>query len=113
MSDFEGDIQDELQQLRQRVANAEEALERLETEDVTGTMAIVGRTATKETYPTTANAWYWIERVRLGGDEVEGGAIVVTTVEDGFFAYNLGSGIPPVGSLVICNDSGEHYTFTY
>jgi hypothetical protein len=109
----EDDIQDELQLLRQEVADLEEDLARLETEDVTGTMAIVGKTATKETYPTTANAWYWIERVRLGGDEVEGGTVTMTSTGDGFYAYNVGSGIPPEGTAIDCNDTGDHYTFTY
>lgn len=112
------DVEDELQMLRQEVAELRELIDRLGEPPPQGNKCLVGITATKNGYPNTNTPprWYWIQRQSVGGTESEGGTAVLTptdTAAGGFFALNIGTRRPPPGTRVEINDTGQRFTFNY
>lgn len=97
----------DLEALREEVAHALHPV-------VTMPEHTVCKTATQTTYPTTANAYYYCDECRVGGDETEGGAGTVTALTGRHLtAYNIGSAIPPVGTSIIVHAKDGRFTFNY
>jgi hypothetical protein len=66
------------------------------------------------TYPTVAGSFYAIHPAEVDGTPAEG--VTATYVDDTasvLYAYNLGSGVPPQGTRVICHYSGGRWTFLF
>jgi hypothetical protein len=108
-------VNDELAAVREDLAELRELVDRLGAEPVAGNRCVVGRTATKTTYPTAAASWFWVIRQAVGGTEAEGQAATFTDVgaPEGFYAYNLGQRRPPVGTRVDCDETDGRFTFVY
>lgn len=78
-------------------------------------LSLVGKTRTISAYPTTAKAWYGIDTNSISGDEAEGAAATFAgRSEPALRALNLGSNIPPVGTVVrVDREAGGRWVFTY
>lgn len=78
-----------------------------------GAITRVGITKTVATYPTTAGAFYAMQSAGVMGAQVEGGAGIVTGKGDTWYALNLGSAIPPVGTKVLCTFIKYRWVFRH
>lgn len=75
---------------------------------------VLVQTATKTTYPTTANAWYYCQVCSLSGTPTEGGTATVTPLAGRFmYAYNTGSSIPPVGTPRVAQLRDGRWLFNF
>jgi hypothetical protein len=100
--------------LRSRILDAEDEIDSGYSPCPDAGVSIVGITAAVSSYPAVAGSFYAIHPAEVDGDPTEGGA--ATYVDDTssvFYAYNLGSGVPPQGTRVICHYSGGRWTFLF
>lgn len=74
---------------------------------------LVVRTATQGSYPTAANRFYHCEIESVLGTETEGSSATFDGASKTIKAYNLGSGIPPVGTRVIACHVPYSWVFQY
>jgi hypothetical protein len=90
---------DDLDRLRRDDDDAQgEASRRVDDPDQGGFTIPCVVTTGEGTFPTTAQAWYWVQPYLLTGTPVEGGSVTETAAGDPFLAANLGSGIPTADS---------------
>ncbi|MDR3639059.1 MAG: hypothetical protein P4L84_34965 [Isosphaeraceae bacterium] len=78
------------------------------------TAILVCQTTKVTTYPTSAKAYYAVQAQLVGGTETEGSAGSYSS--DGtsvFYALNLGSVIPPQGTIVVCYYVDYRWVFRY
>lgn len=74
----------------------------------------VGVTAVVDTYPSVAGRFYAVNPSPLSGDETEGSPWTITTDPSRImFAYNLGSTVPPLGSIVLVFSVANRWVFFY
>lgn len=79
-----------------------------------GGIAILVKTTTDTTYPTTAGAFYCCNPVEADGDEAEGDAATFAAdTSRKLYAYNLGSEIPPAGTITVAVAQSGLWFFTY
>ncbi len=90
-------LYDESRRLREDDGAYREEADRREPPPAPIGRRIVGRTVNGGSYPTAAQRFYKMEVVSVTGDEVEGGAPTLTLGGE-FFAVNLGTAIPAVGT---------------
>ena len=76
-------------------------------------VGLLASTTTLGSYPTSAQSYYACTPQAILGTEVEGGAGVLTPVGSTFFALNLGTTVPPVGTSVIATHVGSRWVFRY
>ncbi len=74
---------------------------------------IVAQTCKVTTYPTSANVQYGCFTVGIGGVEGEGKAFTTTVGTAVFFATNIGSAIPPIGTNVLAYSSDGRWVFRF
>lgn len=79
-----------------------------------GSSAMLAQTTTVTTYPGRASAFYAIVPCDIDGGEQEGDAATYVP-RDGSVAYafNLGSQIPPSGTMVVCHAVGGRWCFRF
>jgi hypothetical protein len=70
-------------------------------------------TAVFTTYPTTASAFFYVIPVALLGTQAEGSPGTTTPDPSGFFAFNLGSTVPPNGTQVLVSRVPNRWVFPY
>ena len=80
---------------------------------VGGAPTLVVKTVTVKTYPTVAQRFYGVQAVTVLGAEVEGQVGSVTTGSGTFYALNLGSAVPPVGTQLNATFTGNRWIFTF
>ena len=108
------EISNDLRTQRDRQADAAlDADLALGAAEALGSAAQLGMTISTQGYPTSASAYYVLNPVDLGGAEVEGQAVEAVTIPGGFFAANLGTAIPPAGTIVVCHAVGKRWVFRY
>ncbi len=78
-----------------------------------GTPCLVAQTTKVSTYPTAAQSFFACSPVAVFGAEVEGAQATLTALAPIFYALNLGSAIPPMGSDVIASFVGNRWVFRY
>lgn len=106
-------IADELTTLRRRLADAELAIERINTEVTHATRELIGVTVAIGTYPTVAGRFYGMYIGKPSGTETEGSTGTITPGSSTFAAYNLGTAIPPVSTSVIVTQVYGIFVFRY
>lgn len=75
---------------------------------------LVVTTVTMTTYPTAARRMYAVQITKPGGIEIEGQTVTIAAAVGGTFAAaNLGSAIPPVGTVLIIDQVDGYWTFVY
>lgn len=98
--------------LRERLDRLEDTLDSLAEPD-DGSLSDIVVTATVSSYPTSANSFYAVQPLSVDGVETEGGSASFTSSTDVFYAYNLGSSVPPVGTKLIVSSVSGRWTFIY
>jgi len=78
-----------------------------------GAPTLLACTKVLSSYPTVAQCFFACQPLTLLGAEVEGGSGVVTGVDATFFALNLGSAVPPIGTEVLVTFAGNRWVFRY
>ena len=104
----------EATKLRRRHDDLVEETDRRPRGVSTGCACMLVKTATKTTYPTTAGAFYYCQAEGVLGAESEGSA-GTTSGDTGSFLYalNLGTQIPPAGTLVVVSFVASRWVFRY
>lgn len=103
----------ELRVLRERLQAAGEDLDRAVGNDTFGSPALIVKTTTIDTYPTTAATFYACLSQQLTGTEDEGDTPTYTADDGTLFALNLGTKIPPSGTTLIVHSVGGRWVFRY
>ncbi len=105
----------DLRVLRDRQLAAREAIDSsLGGARPNGSSAMLGQTTTVSTYPTTASAFYAVMFCDVDGSESEGAAATyVPRTSSVAYAFNLGTNIPPSGTMVVCHAVGGRWCFRY
>jgi hypothetical protein len=93
-------------------ALADEAV-RQDSDPPIGAPTLLACTKILSSYPTVAQCFFACQLLILLGAEVEGGSGVVTGVNATFFALNLGSAVPPIGTQVLVTFAGNRWVFRY
>ena len=84
--------------------------------DQTPTLAspsVLAKTTTLSVYPTTASSYFACLPQSLYGTEQEGAPGVVLSSSSTFFALNLGTTVPPRGTLILATFTGNRWVFRY
>ena len=104
----------DLRILRERVQNATDALDRSAGSEVFGSGAAIVVTTTETTYPTTANVMYAVVEQIVTGSEAEGATPTVGSAGGSlFYALNVGTMVPPVGTKLVVHQVGNRWVFRY
>lgn len=111
MTDGDG----ELRVLRARVEAAEEALARLADDEGGTGAARVAVTVSLGAYPAGSGSMrmFALHALDVTGAETEGASGVEAEDDTPFFALNVGSGLPPVGTRVIAVQVPHLWAFRY
>jgi len=106
---------DELRVLRARVAAIEDELARLGPGALPSGLARVVKTISLGSYPTgsTALKTYAVRGLDVTGVESEGSTAVTSEDTRHFFAVNLGTSVPPVGTQLIAVSVPNRWVFRY
>lgn len=90
----------EVRVLRRRLEDLESDVGRRGDGPDTGAPVLVGKTSTDGAYPVAINAFYKVELYLTGGELKEGAVPVFTDLNMSEYAVNLGTAVPPLGTLV-------------
>lgn len=100
----------EARTLRRRMQAVETSMSNVSDGTRVDGASFVGITTTIDTYPTVAQSYFGVFPVRLRGEIHEGTAPDIDTGTNPVLVLNMGTGIPPEGTYVICFNSGGRYT---
>jgi hypothetical protein len=78
-----------------------------------GAARVVALTTKITTYPTVAAGFYGMTTETITGTEVEGGPGTMTSYGSTFYALNLGTTIPAVGTSLECTFVSNRWVFRY
>jgi hypothetical protein len=104
---------DEAKRLRVRAAARDDGLTRFDLAAADGAPCLLAQTVVVRSYPTTAASYFGCQAQTILGAEVEGGGATITPDGGVFFALNLGSAIPPVGTTIVATFVGNRWAFRY
>lgn len=94
-----GDI--ELTRQRRRLEDLESGVVDGGTGASQGASTVLVKTSTKGSYPMDPDRYFYCQCCRIGGPEVEGGDGTVDPIGGAFlYAYNIGSRVPPSGTVL-------------
>ncbi len=100
--------------LRDRQAAAAAALDRSADHAPFGSAALLVKTTTVTTYPTTAARMYGLLPLDIDGDEIEGAAATYTASSDTvLYGVNLGTAIPASGTRLVAHAVGGRWCFRF
>ena len=105
--------QDEVRRLRIRDAALVDGLGRRDRDQTFGMPCLLAQTKKISSYPTVAQSFYACAPSSLLGPEVEGGAGTVTPGPSTFFALNLGSVVPPIGTNILATFVDNRWVFRF
>jgi hypothetical protein len=104
---------DKARRLDIREASLADDLSRSLSDISSGSPCLVARTVALSSYPSVAQCYFACQPLTVLGAEVEGGSGSTTVTSSTFFALNLGSTIPPVGTQVLATFVGNRWVFRY
>jgi hypothetical protein len=104
---------DDAKRLRVRDATLGNEFSQTGRDPSLGMPCILVQTTTVKTYPTSAQSFYACLPLTVLGAEVEGGAGSITPGSSTFFALNLGSAVPPVGTHILATFVESRWVFRY
>lgn len=78
-----------------------------------GARSLLVMTTVDQSYPTTAGVFYAVFETDVTGPETEGAIPAFSAGTQFFFALNMGSGIPPQGTVVLAESQGGIWCFRY
>ncbi len=106
-------LRDEAQRLRIRGTALADELKGCEFEPACGTPSLLAQTKVVTAYPTTPQCYFACQPLALLGQEVEGAPGAVSPSPVTFFALNLGTSVPPIGTQVVVTFVGNRWVFRY
>lgn len=99
---------------RERYGRLGDALGRFGEQPSEGGISILVKTFAESTYPTSAGSFFACHPVEADGTEVEGDAATFAAdTSRTLHAYNLGSEIPPAGTITVAVAQSGLWFFTY
>jgi hypothetical protein len=99
---------------RLRHQDLSDLAERFQPIGAEGSLAQLITTVKITTYPTKASAFYAGNITYVDGAEVEGGVAGYSPDSSQvIFAYNLGTKVPPVGTVLVVHAVGGRWVFRY
>lgn len=104
---------DEAKRLRVRDEALLDGLSRRDRAASFGSPSLVVQTKAINTYPTTAQQFYACSPQTVLGQEVEGGAGTLSPIPATFFALNLGTAVPPIGTSILATYVESRWVFRY
>jgi hypothetical protein len=105
--------QDEARRLRVRDAALVDGFGRRDQDRTSGMPCLLAQTEKISSYPTLAQGFYACAPSTLLGSEVEGEAGTVTPGPSTFFALNLGSVAPPIGTNILATFVDSRWVFRF
>ncbi len=100
--------------LREQLAAGRAAVDRLAPFAEDGAVAVLAQTKAISAYPTVPGAFYACSPLAVDGPETEGAAASFTTDPTRTtYAFNLGTQVPPAGTVIIAHACGGRWTFRY
>jgi hypothetical protein len=104
---------DDAIRLRIQDASLTDSLSQVERDPSLGMPCLVAQTKVQSRYPTSAQVFYACSPLMVLGQEVEGGTGTLTAGSATFYALNLGSTVPPVGTSVLTTFVESRWVFRY
>ena len=104
---------DEAKRLRGRDEERLGALTRREPAASFGSLSLVAQTRAIKTYPTSPQRFYACVAQTVLGREVEGGPAILSASPATFFALNLGTAVPPVGTAILATFVESRWVFRF
>jgi hypothetical protein len=105
--------QDEAKRLRIQDATLVDGFSQASRDPSLGMPCIAAQTKTLATYPTGAQSFYACSPLAVLGTEVEGGLGTMSLGSSTFYALNLGSAVPPIGSNILVTFVDNRWVFRY
>lgn len=105
--------EDESKRLRIRDAALSDGLSRRDRDPAFGVPSVAGQTKALSSYPASARRFFACAPITVLGPEVEGGPGTVTVGTSTFFALNLGTAIPPVGTNILATSVDSRWVFRF
>lgn len=90
-----------------------EELVRQDADPPLGLPTVLAVTRQISAYPTTPRCFFACQPVTVMGAEVEGAAATVSDRPGSFFALNIGTALPPIGTEVLATLVGNRWVFRY
>ena len=104
----------DLRIMRERQLAAETALDLLGAGADNGAASLCAITTTVTTYPTSAAEFYACNPELITGSVAEGATPTFTAdTATVLYALNLGTAIPPNGTIIVVHSAGGRWTFRY
>jgi len=104
----------EARALRHRQATFEGELDRLLAAAPGGSTSVLAQTTVVASYPTSAGVLYAMAPITIDGAETEGATPAYhADATRTFYAVNLGTQVPPRGTLIVCCAVGGRWVFRY
>lgn len=104
---------DEAKRLRARDDVLLDELRRRDQASPVGSPSLIGQTKTVQAYPAAAQSFYACVPQTVLGKEKEGGTGILTPGTATFFALNLGTAVPPVGTSILATFVESRWVFRY
>jgi hypothetical protein len=104
---------DDARRLRGDDLDADDELSRRPAAVEGASRRFLAKTKTVTSYPTAAGKFYAMETQDVLGTQSEGSAATFSGQGDTFYALNLGSAIPPVGTIVEVTHVPHRFVFRY
>jgi hypothetical protein len=104
---------DEARRLRIRETTLADDLKCQISDSSRGNPSLLARTTVVSSYPTAAQCYFACQPAAVLGVEVEGGPGTISVLSSTFFALNVGSTIPPVGTQILATFAGNRWVFRY
>jgi hypothetical protein len=104
---------DEASRLRIQDVTLSDSLSQIEQDPSLGMPCMAAQTKVLTSYPRSAQQFYACSPVTVLGHEVEGGTGTLTAIGSTFFGLNLGSAVPPVGTIVLTTFVDHRWVFRY
>jgi hypothetical protein len=101
--------------IRLRILDAvlTDSLSQIERDPSLGMPCLVAQTKKLTSYPTSSQQFFACSPLSVMGLEVEGGIGTLTVGNSTFFALNLGSAVPPIGTSVVATFVDNRWVFRY
>ena len=100
--------------IRDRQRIAQKSLDQQRGMPPEASAALLAQTSTVSSYPTTASAFFACIPIDIDGSETEGSSVTYVPQDSTvFFAWNAGSQVPPLGTIIVCHAVGGRWVFRY
>jgi hypothetical protein len=104
---------DDATRLRLQDAALTDSLSQIGRDPSLGMPCLLAQTRTISSYPRSAQQFFACSPLTVFGLEVEGGTGSLSVEAGTFFGLNLGSAVPPVGTILLATFVENRWVFRY